>query len=753
MFPSLRALIGALAMLALVAPSATAASGSAEAPAQLAKQAQCAAAKAAIRAGVARWLEGCGAVNPTLAPEAAARSAIAARAALLGLRADGRDLALVRSDQTQKATHVRFQQTLNGVAVFTGQVVVEYDRAGNVLLINNHTLPNLGIDTNPTVAVAQAADVARAAVPASNNLRSPLRQELVIFPGANLDAPQLAWHFTMFTRQPVADWHVFVSARTGQLITSWDSIFRDSGTGLPYDPNLVQETGDFTIRDNNDADSPDHQVGRIGATLEHLTPGVETIKGSYADTTAPGVTGCDLPYNPGTGTSEDRAYIYTRDQDAFEEVVAYYAIDTTQSWIQSLGIDNANNRSVPIDVHCTSDDNSYYSSDDAALHMGDGGVDDAEDAEVIVHEYGHSMHDNQVPGWGPGVDTEQRAMGEGFGDVLAGMRYIGSGDATWRTGYGYGIAEWDATSYAPVVEAGDGSGCLRWIDGTDEATGDDIGAYLGVPTEEHNDGRYWSATLTCIYEAMGADSQARDDVTEMVVASHFSLTPDLTTNAFEDAVAALFDADQTYLDGVNWQWIGDCALARGLISSRPALPPCASAPFSDVGTGHQFCKEIKWMRDTDVSTGFLDGTYKPGIDVTRQAMAAFMARLANATLTPCTVKPFTDVLTTNQFCPEIQWVKAEGISTGFGDGTFGPTLPVTRAAMSAFMARLAHGTLTPCILPPFPDVPISHTFCQEIKWMKDNGISTGFGDGTYRPGTSVTRQAMSAFLFRVSGLL
>jgi hypothetical protein len=74
---------------------------------------------------------------------------------------------------------------------------------------------------------------------------------------------------------------------------------------------------------------------------------------------------------------------------------------------------------VPIDVHCITDDNSYFSTVDDALHMGDGGVDDAEDSDVTVHELGHATQQAQVPGFGPGSDTEQRAMGEGFGDFLA----------------------------------------------------------------------------------------------------------------------------------------------------------------------------------------------------------------------------------------------------------------------------------------------------------------------------------------------
>ncbi|MCC5951138.1 MAG: hypothetical protein JJU45_03485 [Acidimicrobiia bacterium] len=35
-----------------------------------------------------------------------------------------------------------------------------------------------------------------------------------------------------------------------------------------------------------------------------------------------------------------------------------------------------------------------------------------------------------------------------------------------------------------------------------------------------------------------------------------------------------------------------------------------------------------------------------------------------------------------------------------------------------------------------------------VEWMADNGISEGFDDGTCRPTVAVSRQAMSAFLYR-----
>jgi subtilisin-like proprotein convertase family protein len=213
--------------------------------------------------------------------------------------------------------------------------------------------------------------------------------------------------------------------------------------------------------------------------------------------------------------------------------------------------------------------------------------------------------------------------------------------------------------------------------------------------------------------------------------------------------------------GIWTLYVGDSAagnlgaLIEWRIHVKHAFPldGCSLAPFSDVPASHPFCTEIKWMSRAGISDGFGDGTYRPTSPVTRQAMAAFMARAGDASLTACASPPFSDVPTTNPFCREIQWMNAAGISTGFSDGTFRPSLVVTRQAMAAFLSRLVGATLSPCTSAPFTDVPQSHPFCKEIAWLRASGVSTGFSDGTYRPTAVVSRQAMSAFIQRVSGVL
>jgi hypothetical protein len=220
-------------------------------------------------------------------------------------------------------------------------------------------------------------------------------------------------------------------------------------------------------------------------------------------------------------------------------------------------------------------------------------------------------------------------------------------------------------------------------------------------------------------------------------------------------IALFAAAGGTFLVGTN------AALAAPLRESRPtalsfAAPPvpaaCTTAPFTDVGTSDTFCPEINWLKENAITNGYGDGTYHPQAFITRMAVAAFLARLSGDSLGVCATEPFTDVPITHPFCPEIQWMKDNNISTGFGDGSFRPGNFITRMAISAFLPRFAGASLSPCSVPPFNDVPVDHPFCKEITWMADNEITTGFGDGGYHPEDNVTRQSAAAFVYRMAAL-
>ncbi|TGO05752.1 OmpL47-type beta-barrel domain-containing protein [Serinibacter arcticus] len=150
--------------------------------------------------------------------------------------------------------------------------------------------------------------------------------------------------------------------------------------------------------------------------------------------------------------------------------------------------------------------------------------------------------------------------------------------------------------------------------------------------------------------------------------------------------------------------------------------------------------------------------FRPVTPIARDAMAAFLYRMAGSPdFTAPTTSPFSDVDVSNQFYKEIAWLAEKKISTGWvqADGTaqFRPLEPIARDAMAAFLHRAAG---SPAVaLPatsPFDDITPSTQFYAEISWMYSEEITTGWqgNDGTriYRPLSPVNRDAMAAFLYR-----
>jgi hypothetical protein len=191
----------------------------------------------------------------------------------------------------------------------------------------------------------------------------------------------------------------------------------------------------------------------------------------------------------------------------------------------------------------------------------------------------------------------------------------------------------------------------------------------------------------------------------------------------------------------------------GSVEEPAAL--CTPAAFPDVGTGHPFFSDICWMDQMGITTGFPGGQFRPSQSVSRQSMAAFLHRFAGAPPIALPATPtFADVPSSHPFFTEIEWLADSEITGGFPDGSYRPSTAVSRQAMAAFLFRIGgnFGFIAP-VTPSFTDVGVDHAFFREIEWTaSDAAVSQGFGDGTWRPSIAVTRQAMSAFLHRLAGI-
>ncbi len=178
------------------------------------------------------------------------------------------------------------------------------------------------------------------------------------------------------------------------------------------------------------------------------------------------------------------------------------------------------------------------------------------------------------------------------------------------------------------------------------------------------------------------------------------------------------------------------------------------AYFHDYAPGATFFDDVLWLAQRRVTLG--DGVdFRPVDVVSRQAMAAFLYRMDHdgQDAGPCATAPFPDVLASNPFCGAIAWLAERQITQGGSDGFFHPTAAVSRQSMAAFLYRYANpsGLVPQCTTAPFTDVAAGSVFCPEIGWLVSQGVTQGYADGTFAPAAPVSRQAMAAFLHRLSG--
>lgn len=184
------------------------------------------------------------------------------------------------------------------------------------------------------------------------------------------------------------------------------------------------------------------------------------------------------------------------------------------------------------------------------------------------------------------------------------------------------------------------------------------------------------------------------------------------------------------------------------------------SPFVDVPYAHKYAKEIGWMNSSGLSTGAkVSGgvrKYAPKSNVTREVMAAFLYRLeAPKGYKPLKKSPFQDISTKHPFYKAISWMYTSGLSKGTkvaGGRKYSPKSSVTREVMAAFLYRLEGAKTSGPSTSPFSDVKKGHRYYKEISWMYSTGLSTGVksnGKRKYSPGSKVSREVMAAFIYRL----
>ncbi|QTD48530.1 pre-peptidase C-terminal domain-containing protein [Sulfidibacter corallicola] len=465
-------------------------------------------------------------------------------------------LELVRRKESLLGGHYHFNQVIDGVSVHRGEVVVSVSlEDGQVYRVYNNLYPAgaaKNLRTEAQLDLDDAYDIAWEQLRVHGDMTLRPDARLVLQPiGASL---RLVYLVDLSVEAPYGDWRHTIDAQTGEVLEverrgvssrpedvdpdDYDGPILDrseafarfearksarkakgvaakatvDGTGVVFlnDPRTALMTD--ALEDTSPA--ADFDGAYVTRTLRDITleSGEYRLEGPYVR-----IVDFEAPPTP-PSTTTDGNWDARRGDNAFNEANAYFHIDQSQRYLQSLGFSGAKgiqDAGIRLDTDAVNgDDNSFYVHGPNVIKMGRGCVDDSEEAFTLLHEYGHAIHFDINDNWSGG-DTG--AMGEGFGDYWAGSyRYSTPNGRAWNPNWAF---PW--VGHNPCWEG-------RVLDNT-VAQYDPSETYdAHVDVHGHLSDELWSTPLFQSMRTLIDRGVPREEVDTLLVESLFGTSADMT---------------------------------------------------------------------------------------------------------------------------------------------------------------------------------------------------------------------------------
>ncbi len=530
---------------------------------------------------------------------ASAEGVLKVRAARYGLPANLNNLVLVEVKESLTGKHYYYQQMLRGLPVDRAQIVVSISKNGDLQKIFNETRHiSAKADADAVNQLYNKAQISDDEALDKGWKNMKVQHNLVNVPSSTLvwvptkDGVQLARKVNIEAEMPTGGFVQYLNAHDGSVIDSYStSLPRTNkggerslaaraaapgqtldrkaateaakanagttalkagttatvvaasginGSGYAFDPDPRTVLNTDALTDTSAASAFDAAYSTKTLRDLTVTSGVYKLTGPYVN-----IKNIESPATA-PSTTTNGVWTAKRGNNAFDDTNVYFHIDQSQRYMQSLGFSGTKGileRSMDIDTDgVNGDDNSHFSGTGATgyLAFGHGCVNDSEDADVILHEYGHGIQASINSSWSGG-DTG--AMGEGFGDY-------------WAASYSYSTP--NGQVYHPEwAFSWDGHGSCwagRMLNRTD-AKYNSSKTYSAHSSVTENGVTFqsdelWSAPLYASMVSLIAAGKPRANIDKIILEAHFGLGSNIKMPAMATAIVnaakTLFPSDLTY---------------------------------------------------------------------------------------------------------------------------------------------------------------------------------------------------------------
>jgi hypothetical protein len=231
------------------------------------------------------------------------------------------------------------------------------------------------------------------------------------------------------------------------------------------------------------------------------------------------------------------SFLYTRAQPGFEDVNTFYHLTEFRKYVDTLGFNDLVDVAIWVDAHALSGyDQSMFTDHPLGprLFFGEGGVDDGEDADVIVHENGHALSSAAAPATNSG--HQRQSVDEGIGDYLAASYSHSIDTFRWTD-----VFTWDGHNEF-----------WKGRTAASSMTYDDYSSAGSI----HEMGQIYSSAIAKILVELG-----REKTDKLLIQSLYGLAIGMS---MKDAAMLLYDADTALYNGENFCVIYNALLEREL---------------------------------------------------------------------------------------------------------------------------------------------------------------------------------------------
>ncbi len=512
----------------------------------------------------------------------------------LGLNNPRSELVLHKTRNSKTTTHTHFIQISDGLPLYGGYVQASSTLTNVITNIQANLIYNFDLTNRvPSISASHAIETSRNYLNSLSPRFPVSTPELVGFSDSNgLDF--LAWLIKYPSSDPLGDWEILVDAHNSSILSVKNRMMFVNGSGMVFQPDPLTSSNSsywdpgFLDDNDNDTEALTNELRGVilrGISLEN---GLYELIGPYVqieDIEAPFIT-------PAVGTNSND-FQFQRSESGFEDVNAYFHIDKMQRYIQGLGYLNLQNGPIQVDPHGVNGaDLSYYSPFMNSLIFGEGGVDDAEDADVLIHEYGHAI---QNAASGTLSSDDMLSICEGYSDYLAG-------------------------SYSATISSFRRDLVYNW-DGHNEFWNGRVLTSPETYSEDWNDnsiyenGSIWANTLWRIRNQIPTNQ-----MDAMILQSLYYLSPE---GVALDAAEGLFQAESDLYGGAYRQIIYQNLVEKGFIDAERVIRGTVTSSFPGLPIEGAFVKlgsnSYYFCDTTEVDGSFefyveTDGAYEINVE-------------------------------------------------------------------------------------------------------------------------------------------